>query len=63
MLRKLDRSKCAAQAVARSYDTHGWEGVMPEPWVGLKTDCTAKACKVFVTKGEEYSPKPLNSKP
>ena len=54
VLKKLDPSVCSAQAVARSYDAYGWEGVMPVPWNGLQTDCKAKSCTVTVPAGVQY---------
>ena len=42
------------QAVARSYEGRAWEGVMPVPWDGLKTDCKGGRCTVVVPAGSQY---------
>ena len=36
-LTKVEAAGCRVVAVARSYDGHAWEGIMPEP---LQPDCT-----------------------
>lgn len=54
MLKKVDPTQCSAQAVARAYDAHGWEGVMPVPWNGLQTDCNAQGCTIIVPGGVQY---------
>ena len=48
LLRIVEPHDCSAQAVARSYDGHVWEGIMPKPWGGLSSDCKSHPCLLEV---------------